>query len=125
MKDEQQFEQLIMQYKQLVNGSKDIKKLIESENFDEAITMIQTREPIMLNCKCMLRFLELSPEQQTELDTIVDELKTLEMTNIKILEKGMEQVQMELRQSRKNEKLQNAYNQVTTDSTGNIVNYQE
>ena len=125
MKDEQQFEQLIMQYKQLVNGSKDIKKLIESENFDEAITMIQNREPIMLNCKCMLRFLELSPEQQTELDTIVDELKTLEMTNIKILEKGMEQVQMELRQSRKNEKLQNAYNQVTTDNTGNIVNYQE
>ena len=76
MRDEQQFRQLILQYKQLSNGSDEIKKLIEKEDFDSAITMIKARESVFLNCKCMRKFLEFSEEEQQELDMVLDELRT-------------------------------------------------
>ena len=60
MHDEQQFEQLMLQYEQLKTGSDDIFHMIEAEDFDGAITMIKLREPIFLNCKCMRKYLELS-----------------------------------------------------------------
>lgn len=41
MQDEKQFEQLIMQYTQLKNGSEDISRMIDNEDFDNAITMIK------------------------------------------------------------------------------------
>lgn len=44
MQDEKQFEQLIMQYTQLKNGSEDISRMIDNEDFDNAITMIKNRE---------------------------------------------------------------------------------
>ena len=60
MKDKQQFEQLMLQYEQLKNGSEDIFHLIENEDYDGAITMIKSRESIFLNCKCMRKYLELT-----------------------------------------------------------------
>ena len=43
MQDEKQFEQLIMQYTQLKNGSEDISRMIDNEDFENAITMIKNR----------------------------------------------------------------------------------
>ena len=42
MQNEQQFQQLILQYKQLINGAKDIALMIQQEDFDNAITMVKT-----------------------------------------------------------------------------------
>ena len=58
MQDEQQFEQLIMQYNQLKNGALDIRRMIEKEEFDSAMTMIKSRESLFLNCKCMRNYLD-------------------------------------------------------------------
>ena len=88
MQDEQQFEQLMLQYNQLKNGSEDIKRMIESEDFDSAITMLKNREQIFMNCKCMRKFLELTPVQTKELDKVLDELRALEIENIKNLTKS-------------------------------------
>ena len=123
MQDDAQFEQLMMQYRQLKNGAEDIAKLIENENYDDAITMIQAREQIFLSCKSMRRYLELTPEQQKELDTIIEEIRSIELRNITTLERGMEEIQAELKKSQQTQKFQNAYD--NNDDTGNIVNVQE
>ena len=124
MQDEQQFEQLMLQYTQLRNGAEDISRMIDNEDYDSAITMIKSREKIFLNCKCMLKYLELTQVQKKEVDSIVDEIRSLEIGNIKKLEKGMQNVQAELKRSQKNQKIQQAYD-INTDMKGSIINIQE
>ncbi len=124
MQSEQQFEQLIMQYNQLKNGSADIRRMIEQEDFDEAITMLNRREELFLNCKCMRNYLELTPVQEKELNTVLDELRLMELENIRMLERGMAQVQKELKQVQKNEKIQQAYD-FGENQSGNIINFEE
>lgn len=124
MQDEKQFEQLMLQYTQIKNGSLDIARMIENEDFDSAITMIKSREDIFLNCKCMRRYLDLTPVQQKELDILLDEIRELELKNIKMLEKGMEDVQLELKKSQKSQKIQQAYN-MNSQQSGSILNIQD
>ena len=124
MQDEQQFEQLILQYEQLKNGSLEIQRLIEKEDYDSAITMIKNRESTFLNCKCMRRFLELTEEQSQKLENVLDELRVLELANMKLLENGMAQVKAELRKTHKTEKIQQAYD-FNENQKGSIINYSD
>lgn len=124
MQNEQQFEQLMLQYNQLKNGSEDIARMIANEDFDNAITMIKSREQLFLSCKCMRKYLELTPVQQKELDAILDEIRELELKNIKTLEKGMENIELEIKKSQKSQKIQQAYD-INTDMKGSIVNIKE
>ena len=124
MQDQQQFEQLMLQYNQLKSGSELIKEYIEKEDFDSAITMIKTREPMFLNCKCMRKFLELTPEQEKELNIVLEELKKLEANNIKILEASMKKVQQELKLTQQTEKIQQAYD-FDEGAKGSILNVSE
>ena len=124
MQDEKQYEQLIMQYTQLRNGSEEISRMIDNEDFDTAITMLKTRESLFLSCKCMRKYLELTPVQQTELDKLLDEIRELEIKNIKKLEAGKDKVQAELKKSQQSQKIQQAY-EFDADSSGNNVNIQE
>lgn len=124
MQNEQQFEQLMIQYTQLRNGSEDISRMIDNEDFDNAITMIKNREDLFLSCKCIRKYLELTPVQQKELDSLLDEIRDLEMKNIKKLEAGKDKVQLELKKSQQSQKLQQAY-EFDADTSGNIVNVEE
>ncbi len=124
MQDEKQFEQLMLQYQQLKNGSEDISRMIDNEDFDNAITMIKSREQLFLSCKCIRKYLELTPVQEKELEKILDELRDSEMRNIKKLEKGMESIQMEIRKTQKSQKLQQAYD-MSQLQKGSILNIQE
>lgn len=124
MQDEKQFEQLMLQYTQLKNGSEAISNMIDNEDFDSAITMIKAREEVFINCQCIRRYLELTSTQQHELDIILEEIRDLEMKNIRKLEKGMVDVQKELKQAQANQKIQNAYD-ADVDAKGSIVNLQE
>ena len=107
MQDEKQFEQLIMQYTQLKNGSEDISRMIDNEDFDNAITMIKNREHLFLSCKCIRKYLDLTPVQQKELDTLLDEIRDLE-----------------LKKSQQSQKFQKAYD-FDANYSGNIINIQE
>lgn len=124
MQNEQQFEQLMIQYTQLRNGSEDISRMIDNEDFDNAITMIKNREELFLSCKCIRKYLELTPVQQKELDSLLDEIRDLEMKNIKKLEAGKDKIQLELKKSQQSQKLQQAY-EFDADTSGNIVNWEE
>ena len=124
MRNNQQFEQLMLQYTQLKNGAEDIRKMIENEDFDGAITMIKTREPIFLNCKCMRNYLELTPAEEKSLNQIIEELKELEKNNIETLQARKDEVEEELKKAQKSEKIQQAY-QFNENNAGNIVNLEE
>ena len=110
MYSDQQFEQLMLQYNQIKNSSEEVAHLIEIENFDSAITMIKQRDPILLNCKCIRKYLDLTPDQEIELNKILEEIRTLEDKNIKNLKNAMIQLKQELDAEKKNSKIQNAYN---------------
>ncbi len=125
MQNEQQFEQLMLQYSQLKQGSEDISQMIDAEDFDSAITMIKSREQLFLSCKCMQNYLEFTPVQKKQLDTILNEIRTLELQNIKKLQKNMDAVQAELKKSQQTEKFQQAYDNAKEEYSGNIINIQE
>ena len=124
MQSNQQFEQLILQYNQLKNSAEEIRRMIEKEDFDSAITMIKNREPVFLNCKCIRKFLELNETQEKELNIILDELRKLEINNIKYLETSMKDVQQELRKTQTMEKIQQAYD-FDESQSGSIINYSD
>ena len=124
MQSEQQYEQLMLQYEQLKNGSEDIRRMIQNEDFDSAMTMIKAREEIFLNCKCMRKYLELTPVQQRALDKLLDELREMELDNIRMLSQNMVEVQQELRKTQQTEKIQNAYD-FNENQKGSIVNITE
>ena len=124
MQDKQQFEQLMLQYNQLKNGSLDIRRMIEKEEFDAAMTMIKSRDSIFLNCKCMRNYLELTPEQENELNIVLDELRTLEQENMQILQEGLKTVSLELKRTNQVEKFQKAYD-FDENHKGSIINYSE
>lgn len=124
MRDDKQFEQLMLQYEQLKNGADDILNLIENEDFDDAITLIKSREPIFLNCKCMRRYLELTPEQEKTADSIVDEIREKESRNIELMKERIEDVKNELKKTQKTEKIQMAY-EFDEDQKGSIINIKD
>lgn len=124
MQNEQQFEQLMMQYNQLKNGAADIRKMIDAEEFDEAISMLNRREELFLNCKCMRNYLELTPVQEKELNKLLDELRVMELENIEILKQGIAEVQKELKLTQQNEKIQQAYD-FDENQSGSLINFEE
>ncbi len=124
MDNEQQFEQLMLQYEQLKNGAEDIMQLMKEEDFDSAISMTKSREAIFLNCKCMQKYLELTPEQKKKADAIIEEIKNLEKRNIDYLSDNIEKVNQELKKTQKTEKIQMAY-EFDEDQKGSIINIKD
>ena len=124
MRDDSQFEQLMLQYEQLRNGANDIMQMIQEEDYDGAITLIKSREPIFLNCKCMRKYLELTPEQEQQANTIFEEIRELEKQNIDFLSQRMEDVSQELKKTQQSEKIQMAY-EFDEDQKGSILNIKD
>jgi hypothetical protein len=72
----------------------------------------------------MRKFLDLTKEQEKELNILLDELRTLEMNNIKTLEANLGKVQQELKLTQQTEKIQQAYD-FDENTRGNIINISE
>lgn len=125
MQDEQQYKQLLLLYEQLRNGAEEISKLIAKEDYDSAITMIKSRESLFLNCKCIRRYLDLTPEQQKSIDKVFGELKSIEEKNMQTLENLMEDVQTELARTQKLQKIQKAYTNNNDNAFGSMVNVEK
>lgn len=124
MQNNQQFEQLMLRYTQLKNGSEDIYKMILAEDFDNAIVMINSREEVFKSCKAMRNYLELSEEQEKSLNSLLDELREQEKKNMDTLSESLQSVRKELKQYQKNKKIQQAYD-FDMNQKGNIINYKE
>lgn len=123
MYSEQQFQQLMMQYNQLKNGALEIARMLETEDYDSAITMIKQRESVFANCNAIKRYLEFTPEQKIEEQKLFNEIKELELKNIQTLEQGIENVKSELARTQAVQKLNKAYGR-NNENQGTIVNTQ-
>ena len=75
--------------------------MIEAEDYDGAITLMKSREPVILNCKCMLKYIELSDEQKKEVENIRQEISELEKRNIDIMQTKIVDIKDELKQIQK------------------------
>lgn len=121
MIDEQQFQQLIMLYTQLKNGALEIARMLETEDYDSAITMIKQRESVFQSCQSIKRYLDFTPEQKEQADKLYNEIKELELKNIHTLEQGMETIRAELARTQAVQKLNKAYGR-DNEEHGSIFN---
>ncbi len=124
MRSDNQFAQLMLQYTQLKNGAEEIRKLLKKNDYDSAISMITMREQVFISCKNIRKYLELTPEQELELNILLDEIRKLELENINFLKTGMAKIKSELKNIQQTRKMQNAYD-FDEDYKGNIINYLE
>ena len=124
MRSDNQFAQLMLQYTQLKNGAEEIRKLLKKNDYDSAISMINMREQVFISCKNIRKYLELMPEQELELNILLDEIRKLELENINFLKTGMAKIKSELKNIQQTRKMQNAYD-FDEDYKGNIINYLE
>ena len=124
MRSDNQFAQLMLQYTQLKNGAEEIRKLLKKNDYDSAISMITMREQVFISCKNIRKYLELMPEQELELNILLDEIRKLELENINFLKTGMAKIKSELKNIQQTRKMQNAYD-FDEDYKGNIINYLE
>ncbi len=121
MIDEQQFQQLMMLYTQLKNGALEIARMLETEDYDSAITMIKHRESVFQSCQSIKRYLDFTPEQKEQADKLYNEIKELELKNIHTLEQGMETIRAELARTQAVQKLNKAYGR-DNEEQGSIFN---
>ena len=121
MRSDNQFAQLMLQYTQLKNGAEEIRKLLKKNDYDSAISMITMREQVFISCKNIRKYLELTPEQELELNILLDEIRKLELENINFLKTGMAKIKSELKNIQQTRKMQNAYD-FDEDYKGRIIN---
>ncbi|MCQ2738865.1 MAG: hypothetical protein MJ237_01415 [bacterium] len=124
MRNKQQYEQLMLQYSQIKTCSENISKMIDSERFDEAITLLKSREALFLNCKCIQKYLTLTVEQKNNVDEIVSQIRELEKKNISMLAENMAVVKEQISEAKRNEKLLHAYD-FDEKHIGSILNLEE
>lgn len=117
-----QFEQLMMYYTQLKNMADDMKKMLEKESYNEALTMLNHRERVVKELKLMMSYIELTPAQRKEVDAIREELRVQEAENIEKLQKDMEDVKYELDIVSSKVRFRHKYNPYELEAkSGNVV----
>lgn len=117
-----QFEQLMMYYTQLKNMAEDMKKMLEKESYNEALTMLNNRERVVKELKLMMSYIELTPAQKKEIEAIREELKVQEAENIEKLQKDMEDVKYELDVVSSKVRFRHKYNPYELEAkSGNVV----
>ena len=117
-----QFEQLMMYYTQLKNMADDMKKMLEKESYNEALTMLNHRERVVKELKLMMSYIELTPAQRKEVDAIREELRVQEAENIEKLQKDMEDVKYELDVVSSKVRFRHKYNPYELEAkSGNVV----
>lgn len=124
MQDNQQFEQLLLQYNQLLNGSKDIEQMIDNDDYDTALSFVEKQRDLFLNCKNILSYLDLTDEQKNIVSQIKQELASVTLANMERIKNYMSNVQGEITKMKNLQKFQNAYN-AGMDSSGSLLDFNE
>ena len=124
MQDNQQYEQLMLNYNQLLNSSKEIEKMIENDDYDTALSFVEKQRDIFLNCNNILSYLELTIEQQQDVARIKQELIDITLSNMEKIKSYMSNIQGELAKVKNMQKFQNAYG-AAMDASGSILDYNE
>lgn len=96
-------------YNQFFSISKELRDLIESEDFDEAINKLADKDKLIKKIFTTKKTVTLSPEEEEKVGLIENAIKEKELENINLLKKMHFEVGIELNKTKKRVKVNSAY----------------
>ena len=112
-----QFEQLKLYAKRLQNISDEIKKFLENENYDEAITKSELKDKVFSEYAIIRNYIELSEKEKEEVGAWEQKLAESDKNNIEFLQNSMAKISTELKAIREQDKITSKYlSEINSDS---------
>lgn len=119
------FEQLKHLYHQLFNLADEIKYMIESEEYNEAISKLKHKDSLIDKLTLLKKNAVMMPEEEAQIQSIEEEFKVLELENITLLSGMRAEVAQELKKINQNLKVNTAYIVNDENRQGSMADYSE
>jgi hypothetical protein len=120
----EQFDNLILQYNQILRVSEEIGELVEKGFINDAILKTEYRKKLVHNLGLAKASFKFTEEQKNILNELKDKIITLDKENIAHFSEMKTDVKIELEKVNGKIKLKEAYD-VFSDPRGSIVNIEE
>lgn len=120
-----QFDQLKMLYKQVLATSVEVKKFIEKENYDEALSRETHKAQLIGKINIVKNSFDLTDFEQSTLRKIVEDIQKQEMENLENLKELKEDTALKLKAMNAKSKITNKYSGDTEPQEGSILDFSE
>lgn len=117
-----QYDQIILFYNQLINMADEIHELINKELYDLIMDKLSYHDKIFIQIKMAKKCVQLTDEEQQEIDNLEDILRQKEKENIELMQTSMAIVKNELNKLKLKTKVKKAYGQIKhSQEQGSII----
>lgn len=117
-----QYDQIILFYNQLINMADEIHELINKELYDLIMDKLSYHDKIFIQIKMAKKCVQLTDEEQKEIDNLEDILRQKEKENIELMQTSMTIVKNELNKLKLKTKVKKAYGQIKhSQEQGSII----
>ena len=120
-----QFDQLKMLYKQVLATSVEVKKFIEKENYDEALSRETHKAQLISKINIVKNSFDLTDFEQSTLRKIVEDIQKQEMENISTVKDLEDDTALKLKALKAKSKITNKYSGDTEPQEGSILDFNE
>ena len=120
-----QFEQLKMLYKLILATTVKVKKFIEKENYDEALSRETHKAQLISKINIVKNSFDLTDFEQSTLRKIVEDIQKQEMENISTVKDLKDDTALKLKALKAKSKITNKYSGDTEPQEGSILDFNE
>lgn len=120
-----QFEQLKMLYNQVLATSKEIKKLIENNNYEDALSREMHKAKLIKSIDIVKKTLNFTVEEKKTLSVIIEEIKKQELENLNKLQENKEETSAQIQYISAQQKILAKYVSMEQNSEGSIIDINE
>ncbi|MGN1153401.1 MAG: hypothetical protein ACI4S3_05175 [Candidatus Gastranaerophilaceae bacterium] len=120
-----QFEQLKMLYNQVLATSKEIKKLIENNSYEEALSREMHKAKLIKSIDIVKKTLNFTVEEKKTLSVIIEEIKKQELENLNKLQENKEETSAQIQYISAQQKILAKYVSMEQNSEGSIIDINE
>lgn len=120
-----QFEHLKILYKQILATSTEIKKLIERENYDEALSRETHKSQLIDKVNIVKNSFNLTDFEKSTLQKIVEDIQKQEQENLEKLQTLKSDVVLKLKNLNTKNKIANKYSGNIEPEEGSILDFSE
>lgn len=117
-----QFEQFELLYKQVLATSKEIKTLIDEQNYDEILSREGHKGQLVSKISLVEKTLDLSEEQKVSIEELRTQILAQDKENIERMQTLRDETLVELKKENEKEKFSNKYGQQDYE-IGTICDY--
>lgn len=117
-----QFEQFELLYKQVLATSKEIKTLIDEQNYDEILSREGHKGQLVSKISLVEKTLDLSEEQKVSIEDLRAQILAQDKENIERMQTLRDETLVELKKENEKEKFSNKYGQQDYE-IGTICDY--